>query len=189
MLNTARVNGKTMWCVKNDSDVSSISSYDFSWNLAKALALQRIQRRSLNGLASSVQLKIKMFLETALLVDEPVPKVERRFTGTGKVEDVNYTWPIATQRQKKTVPQYQLNSANHVVSVFAGNIQCEFAMVAYNKIVFYISYSLCLAVRLCSSMIVFYSSLEVIKLAILEIKSRYVFCIFANFIFIFETKS
>ena len=27
---------------------------------------------------------IKMFLETALLVDDPVPKVERRFTGTGK---------------------------------------------------------------------------------------------------------
>ena len=62
-------------------------------------------------------------------------------------------------------------------------------MVAYNEIVFYISYSLCLAVRLCSSMIVFYSSLEVIKLAILEVKSRYVFCIFANLIFIFETKS
>ena len=84
MLNTARVNGKTMWCFKNDSDVSSISSHGFSWNLVRALALQHVQRRSLNGLASSVQLKIKMFLETALLVDVPVPKVERRFTGTGK---------------------------------------------------------------------------------------------------------
>ena len=44
---------------------------------------------SLNGLASSVQLEIKMFLRTAVLVGEPVPKVEKRFTGTGK--DVNYT--------------------------------------------------------------------------------------------------
>ena len=84
MLDTARVNGKTVWCLKNDSDISSTSSYDFSWNLAKALALPHVQRRSLNGLASSVQLKIKMFLGTALLVDEPVPKVERRFTGTGQ---------------------------------------------------------------------------------------------------------
>ena len=31
-----------------------------------------------------MQLKIKMFLGTALLVDEPVPKVERRFTGIGQ---------------------------------------------------------------------------------------------------------
>ena len=84
MLDTTRVNGKTVRCLKNDSDISSTSSYDFSWNLAKALALPHVQRRSLNGLASSVQLKIKMFLRTALLIDEPVPKVERRFTGIGQ---------------------------------------------------------------------------------------------------------
>ena len=30
MLHTARVNGKTVWCLKNDSGISSISSYDFS---------------------------------------------------------------------------------------------------------------------------------------------------------------
>ena len=102
-------------------------------------------------MASSVQLKINMFLGKALLVDEPVPKVERRFTETGQREDVNYTWPIATQRQKRTMLQNQLSSANHVVLVFSGNIQCEFvfAMVAYNEILFYISYSLYLAFRLC----------------------------------------
>ena len=72
------------------------------------------------------------------------------------------------------MPQNQLNSANHVVSVFARNTQCEFATVAYNEILFYVSYSLCLAFCLCSSMIVFYTSLEVIKLAFLQNKSRYV---------------
>ena len=84
MLDTARVNEKTVWCLKNDSDISSTSPYDFSWNLAKALALPDVQRRSLNGLSSRLQFKIKMFLGTALLVDEPVPKLERRFTGTGQ---------------------------------------------------------------------------------------------------------
>ena len=54
MLGTARVNGKTMMCLKNDSDISGRSSNDFSWNLAKALALPLVQRRSLNGLAFSV---------------------------------------------------------------------------------------------------------------------------------------
>ena len=84
VLDTARVTRKTVRCLKNDSDISSTSSYDFSWNLAKALALLHVQRRSLNGLASSVQLKIKMFLGTTLLVDKIVPKIERRFTGTGQ---------------------------------------------------------------------------------------------------------
>ena len=101
-------------------------------------------------------------------------------------ENINYTWPIVTQTQKRTMPQNQLN--NHLVSAFAGNIQCEFAVVVYNEILFYISYSLCLAFRLYCSMIVFYTSIEFIKLSFLENKIRSVCCIFANFIFIFETK-
>ena len=87
------------------------------------------------------------------------------------------------------MPQNQLNSANHVVSVFAGNIQRESAMVAYNEILFDISYSLCLNVRLCTIIIVFYTSLEVIKLVFHENKSGYICCIFANFTFTFETES
>ena len=107
-----------------------------SAGICQKLALPHVQRRSLNGLASSVQLKKQIFLGTALLVDEPVPKVERRFTESGQREDVNYTWPIATQIQKRTMSQNQLSSASHVVSEFLGNIQCEFvfAMVAYNEI-------------------------------------------------------
>ena len=46
----------------------------------------------------------------------------------------------------------------------------QVVMAVCNEILFYISYSLCLAFRLCSSIIVFYTSLEVIKLAFLEIK-------------------
>ena len=76
ILVTPRVSEKSVWCLKNDSDISSTSSYDFSWNLAKSLALPYVQQRILNVLASSVQFKIKMFVGTALLVDETVPKVE-----------------------------------------------------------------------------------------------------------------
>ena len=193
MLDTARVSGKSVRCLKSDSDIWSTFSYDFSWNLAKALALLQVQGRRLNGLASRVQLKIKIFRGTALLIDEPIPRENSQKPDKG--EDVNYTWPVTTQRQKRSMPQNQLNSANHVFWVFAGNIQCELAMVGYNEILFYISYLLCLAFRLCSSMIVFYSipivlyRLEVIKLAFLENKSRYVSCIFADFIFTFEAKS
>ena len=77
MLDTTRGNGKTVSCFKNDSDISSTSGYDFGWNLTKAMALPHVQRRSLNGLASSVQLRMKIILGS-------VPKVERSFTGTGQ---------------------------------------------------------------------------------------------------------
>ena len=101
VLSYARVNGKTMWCLKNDPDISSTSSNDFSWNLAKALALLHVQRRSLNGLASSVQLKINMFLGTTLLVDEPVPKVERRLTGTGHRRKYQFTHGQLSHKHRK----------------------------------------------------------------------------------------
>ena len=50
----------------------------------------------------------------------------------------------------------------------------QVVMAVCNEILFYISYSLCLAFRLCSSIIVFYTSSEVIKIAFLENKNRYV---------------
>ena len=84
MLDKVGFNGKTVQCWKNNSNISSTSSYDFNQNLEKTLALQYVQRRRLNGLASSVQLRIKIFLRVALLVDEPLAKLERRFTGTGQ---------------------------------------------------------------------------------------------------------
>ena len=83
----------------------------------------------------------------------------------------------------------QINSVNHLVSVFAGNIQCKFSMFAFNEILFYISYLLCLVFRLCSSMIAFCTSLEVITLAFLKNNNRYVCCIFANLMFVFERKA
>ena len=95
---------------------------------------------------------------------------------------------LSHKDRKRAMPKNQLNSSNNMVSIFAVNIQCQFAMVAYNEIFFYISYSLCLTFRFCSSMIVFYTSLEVIKLAFLQNKRRYVGCNLANFIFTFERK-
>ena len=104
ILNTARGMRK-LWCLKSDSDISSTSFCDFSWNLAKALALPHVQQRSLNGLVSSMQLKIKMFLGIVLKVDEPVVdepsslyRKQRKDSQELDKGDVNYTWPITTQK-------------------------------------------------------------------------------------------
>ena len=164
MLDTTRGNGKTVSCFKNDSDISSTSGYDFGWNLTKAMALPHVQRRSLNGLASSVQLRMKIILG-------PVPKVERSFTGTGqeKMSIIHGQFPHKDRKGKWpkinwTVPimWYQ-----YLPGTFNASLPWYLTMK------FYISYWLWLAFRLCSNMTVFYTSLEVTKLAFLENKSRH----------------
>ena len=98
MLDTTRGNGKTVSCFKNDSDISSTSGYDFGWNLTKAMALPHVQRRSLNGLASSVQLRMKIILG-------PVPKVERSFTEPDRRRCQLYMATFHTKTEKENGPK------------------------------------------------------------------------------------
>ena len=72
MLDTARVNGKSVWCFKNQMKISKKSSKDFGPELVKKLAMPHMQSRSLNGLKSNMQWKIKMFLGAAFEFEEPL---------------------------------------------------------------------------------------------------------------------
>ena len=128
MMGTARGNEKTMWCLKNDSDVSGTSSYDFSWNLAKALALPLVQRRSLNGLAFSVPLKIKVFLAAALLVNEPVPKVERRC----QLHMANFH----TKTEKDNAPKSNEQCQSCGISIFPGTFNTSLPWLLTRKFYF-----------------------------------------------------
>ena len=130
-----------------------------------------------------MQSKIKMFVGTALLVDEPVTIVERRFTRAGQRRRCQLHIKIEKNNAPKSTEPWQ----SFGISMCREH-SMQFSRVAYNETLFYISYSLCLAFRLCSSIGVFYTNLEVIKLVSFEIKRRYVCCIFTNFIFTFETK-
>ena len=188
-----RVNVRTAWepCLKNDSDISCTSSYEFSWNLEKVLPLPHIQRKSLNGLASSVQLEIKMFLETVLLVDEPVSKVEKRFTGTqqGRRYQIHMA-SCHTMAETDNAPKLTEQCQSYGISIYCKHaMQICHGCLQRNFILYFIFIVLSFSFLLFSSIIVFYTSLEVIKLAFLENKSRSVCCIFANFILPFETKS
>ena len=189
MLDTARFNGKTVWCLKNDSDIWSTSSYDIDWNLAKAFTFPHVEWQSLNGVASGVQFKIKIFLEIALLVDEPISKVERRFTGTEKRGRCqSHMANCHTTTERNNAPKSTEKCQSFGISICRTH-SMQVCDGAYHEILFHISYSLCLPFLLSSSIIVFYNSSEVIKIAFLENKSRYVWSIFDNFMFTFETKS
>ena len=84
MLDTARVNAKTIWCIKNGIDHHKLKSYNFGWDLAKTLTMPHVIRRDVNGLGLMVQLKKNLFLGTVFVVPEPKPKIEKRFECTAK---------------------------------------------------------------------------------------------------------
>ena len=84
LLNTARVNAKPIWCIKNGIDHHKLKSYIFCWDLAKILTMPHVIRQDVNGLGPIVQLKRNLFLGTAFVVPKPKPKIEKRFERTAK---------------------------------------------------------------------------------------------------------
>ena len=83
MLNTTRVNSKTLHCMKNKIDIRKHKTFDFTWQLANELCTRQVSRRSTNGLSKMVQLKIQMFLGTALGAPISKPRTERRYDPNG----------------------------------------------------------------------------------------------------------
>ena len=84
MLDTTRVNSKTLWYMKNKIDIRKYKTFYFTWQLANELCIRQVSRRSTNGLSKMVQLKIQMFLGTALDAPIPKPRIERRYDPNGK---------------------------------------------------------------------------------------------------------
>ena len=84
MLDTARVNAKTIWCMKNGIDHHKPESYNFDWDLAKTLKMPHVICRDVSRLGVMVQLKRNLFPGTAFVVPEPKPKIEKRFECTAK---------------------------------------------------------------------------------------------------------
>ena len=50
VLDTIRVNSKTIWCIKQGLDVQKFKSFDFAWELAMQLIKPFIRSRNINGL-------------------------------------------------------------------------------------------------------------------------------------------
>ena len=50
MLDTIRVNSKTIWCIKQGPDVQKFKSFDFAWELAMQLLKPFIRSRNISGL-------------------------------------------------------------------------------------------------------------------------------------------
>ena len=107
IIDTSRVNRKTIWCLKHKEDISKLSSCDSEWNLAKASALPHVRRQKLHGLASVLQLQTKILLRTALEVSEPVPNIKNRYQRTGK------------SNRCKTNGD---NNVSHVIKIFVEHI-------------------------------------------------------------------
>ena len=54
MLDTAPVNAKTIWCIKNGIDHHELKSYNFGLDLSKTFTMPHVIRRDVNGLGLMV---------------------------------------------------------------------------------------------------------------------------------------
>ena len=124
IIDTSRVNRKTIWCLKHEEDISKLSSCDSEWNLAKASALPHVRRKKLHGLASVLQLQTKILLKTALEVTEPVPNIKNRYQRTGK------------SNRCKTNGD---NNVSHVIKTFVEHILWKFITHVYSDILHWYS--------------------------------------------------
>ena len=62
MLDTARVNAKSTWCIKNGIDHHKLKSYNFGRDLAKTLTMVHVICQDVNELGLMIQLKRNLFL-------------------------------------------------------------------------------------------------------------------------------
>ena len=66
ILNTIRVNSKTLFCIKKGLDVKKENTFDLAFELAKSITYLFIEQRRINGLGKSVTRKIDFVLNRQL---------------------------------------------------------------------------------------------------------------------------
>ena len=76
MLDTIRVNSKTLWCLKHKKTLNKTSTFEVGFELANALAMPFIQQRKVNGLRKPTLKKIDYVLDKA--GDTPKAAIEKR---------------------------------------------------------------------------------------------------------------
>ena len=62
MLDTIRVNAKTLWCIKHKKSFGKISTFNILFELANALVMAFIEQRNLNCLPKPLLKKINYVL-------------------------------------------------------------------------------------------------------------------------------
>ena len=62
MLDTAPVNAKSTWCIKNGINHHKLKSYNIGWDLAKTRTMAHTIGQDVNGLGLMIQLKRNLFL-------------------------------------------------------------------------------------------------------------------------------
>ena len=81
MVDTIRVNAKTLWCKKHKKSFSKISTFNIAFELANALVIPFIEQRNLNGLRKPLLKKINYVLNKKERVRRA--SKERKFLRSG----------------------------------------------------------------------------------------------------------
>ena len=78
ILDTIRVNSKTLFCIKKGLDVKKENTFDLAFELVKSLTYPFVEKRRINGLGKNVTQKTGFVLNRQS-IHPTVSKIERRF--------------------------------------------------------------------------------------------------------------
>ena len=79
ILDTVRVNSKTVWCLKNSLDIEKTNTLKFSCNLSSQLTKPFIENRQINGLGTAVIHKMEKVLDRSLHEEQPSGGIGKRY--------------------------------------------------------------------------------------------------------------
>ena len=79
----ARVNSKTVWCLKNSLDMNT---FKFSWNLSSQLTKPFNENCQINGIGTVVIDKMEKVLDSSLHEERPPGGIGKRYSFLGEIK-------------------------------------------------------------------------------------------------------
>ena len=79
MLDTIRVNAKTVWCLKNKLEIQKTNTFNFGWDLAMSLIRPQLEQRDINGLSRAVIQKMEIVLGKTMRENNIQKQLEKKF--------------------------------------------------------------------------------------------------------------
>ena len=86
ILDTVRVNSKTVLCLKNLLDIKKTNTCKFSWNLSSQLTKSFIENRQINVLGTAVIHKMGKVLDQSLHKERPPGGMGKRYQLLGEIK-------------------------------------------------------------------------------------------------------
>ena len=128
MLDTARINCKTVWCLKNKLKTQDVNTFKFGWELGNQLIRPAIESRGFNGLGTSILQK------TGAVLGKELVQPHQQTHGKEKTYPLQGNIKRRCKNCEKGITKEGKNSSvNRVERVLVVITQCVLVMTAWKS--------------------------------------------------------